>query len=151
MVKILSDNNLYTRTYVHKILYLLSHDNCFEPTVYGPYCAGVQRILQYIENNPNVIYKWYSETGPEIRRKINEVTKFIKQNDISTTELSYIAKLDYLLNTIKAESIYDVDLSALNQKSIILGWLEFCEFTNERLEELWCKLDEIREILIERT
>ncbi|AIF68608.1 hypothetical protein PAP_00825 [Palaeococcus pacificus DY20341] len=147
-VKKLRESGLYRRTFVQKILYFAlpneMRNELFVPYLYGPYSAGIQRVVQYLEDNPSYILIWEKEMDDaKIKEAIDKLIRFINDEKITTTHLSQLAKVHFLLTNTKG------DIERVKRKSISLGWDELIRkdgLIEYRLQELRTLQKEIRDL-----
>jgi len=145
------DKQLYRRTYVQKIMYFVSPEelrkDIFIPYLYGPYSPGVQRVIQYLEQNQDLIDVWKKEEIPKnLKYKIDKLVDFIKRKNISVNDISLLAKIHYLLSESDTQNDEEF-VKLVKQKSIILGWTELSKLEAEEILSVKRKLKEIIDVI----
>ncbi|XRO75235.1 hypothetical protein ACO3TA_07635 [Methanocaldococcus sp. 28A] len=152
----LKENGMYGRTYVQKITYFIFPElrkELYIPYLYGPYSPNIQRVIQYLEVNPKLVSIWEKEieSSNEYKSKIDKLIEFIKNENISVKEISLLAKINYILYTIKKdkgdEALSKEDIELMKLKSKILGWTELSSLNDNKIQSLIEKMKKIEEII----
>jgi len=147
-MKKLKDNKIYRRTFVQKILYFTlpteARNELFIPYLFGPYSPGIQRLIQYLENNPRYIEEWEIEVQDSpFTAEVDTLVEFIKRNGIHTKHFSQLAKLHFILNALDIKSpsqLNEALISEIKKMSATLGWLEFSKIGDDKLRKLTLEL-----------
>ena len=129
VIKSLKEKDKYARTFVQKIIYFaLPEDErrrLFKPYLYGPYSDAVQRLVQFLEKENELMNTWGNRGKEAFYEKVDNIINWIDENNLKPKDIAYFSKLHFIDFLAKEKGIIDERKGDfIKEKGSLFGWKE---------------------------